>query len=56
MSIEGHLYEGHDHQIQTPVFPGWTGSDISDGVQYSGTLLHAVVLLVAAKYTAWILL
>lgn len=53
MRVEGHLYKGHSHQILTLVFPGWTGSGISDWVQYAGTLLHAVALLVAAKYTAW---
>jgi len=53
VGVEGHLYKGHSHQILAPVFPGWTGSDISDWRQYSGTLLHAVGLLVAAKCTAW---
>lgn len=53
MSVEGHFVKGHSHRILAPVFPGWIGSNISNWVQYSGTLLHAVALLVAAKYTAW---
>lgn len=52
-SVEGHLCKGQRHQTLAPLLPGWTGSDISNLVQYSGTLLHAVALFVAAKCTAW---